>query len=249
MTLQASFASAIEADRNILDRLAVFIDEAPAEIAQARSIDYGAANDVSALVEREPFGYAVVHFHAAVGKEVDRLLAVEPPYRRPIDADSHAGVLYLTRAVDHRHGPEYDAVSCLVQPVGETKELDVEARGIQCMPHEFLLAYFDSFAIVRNHRELVGEVLVIQGAPHVGVGKHRVRAVRLVDRFQKQPSLQEAVGVRRFGDPRSRCEIGRERPRSIAGSGRLSQTISSGPDCRQCEKNQWSFHFCRPSLT
>jgi hypothetical protein len=117
------------------------------------------------------------------------------------------------------------------------------------MPHEFLLAGFDFVAIVRNYRELVGEVFVIQGVPHVGVGKHRVRAARLVDRLEKQPALEEAVGVRRFGGRRSRCEIRRKRPRGIAGSGRLSQTISSGPDCRQCEKNQWSFHFCRPSLT
>src|ERR1017187_4673358 len=97
------------------------------------------------------------------------------------------------------------------------------------MPHEFLLAGFDFVAIVRNYRELVGEVFVIQGVPHVGVGKHRVRAARLVDRIEEQPALEGAVGVRRSGGRRSRCEIRRKRPRGIAGSGRQALAAAKLP--------------------
>src|ERR1035438_10064825 len=129
-----SLSNAIQADGEILDRLPVFIEEAEAEIAHAGSIDNGASNHVSALVEREPFRHAIVHFHAPVGKEVDGFLAVDPPDRRPVDADGHARVLYLTRAVDHRHGPEDNTIGFLVQTIGEAKELDVEARGIERMP-------------------------------------------------------------------------------------------------------------------
>src|ERR1035441_7760923 len=81
----------------------------------------------------------------------------------------------------------------------------------------------------RNYRELVGEVFVIQGVPHVGVGKHRVRAARLVDRLEKQPAFGEAVGVRRSGGRRSRCEIRRKRPRGIAGSGRQALAAAKLP--------------------
>ena len=125
------------------------------------------------------------------------------------------------------------------------------------MPGEFLAANRHLVAIVRNDRELVGKILGIEGVPDVGVGKHRVAAVRLVDRLQKQPALEEAVGVRRFGGRCGRREIRRERPGSIVGGagrtllavhgrGRLSQTISGGPDCRQREKNRCSFHILTP---
>ena len=125
------------------------------------------------------------------------------------------------------------------------------------MPRQVLVADLHLVAVVRNHGELVGKVLGIEGGPHVGVRKDRVAAVRLVDRLQQQPALKEAVRVRRLGDRCGRCEVRRKRPGSIVGGAgrtsrgvpgraRLCQTISRGPDCCQREDNQCSFHILLP---
>src|ERR1035438_3510850 len=136
-------------------------------------------------MESEPFGDNIIHDHAPVVEEVDGFLAIDPPDGRRIGAGGQANVLNLTRAVDHGNSPEDDPVSLLVQAVGETKQLDVEIRGIQSMPCEFLLSNLHLVAVVWNDGELVGEVLGIKGVPDVGADKRRVAAVWLVDRLQR----------------------------------------------------------------
>jgi len=103
----------------ILDRITIFINKSDAEIAHAGAVDDGAANDVSALVEREAFGDAVIHHHAPIAEEVHGFLAVEPPHRRRIGTDGQAHVPHLPRAVNDGHGPEQDAVRRLVQAISE----------------------------------------------------------------------------------------------------------------------------------
>ena len=143
-------------------------------------------------------GDAIVHNHSPIAEETDGFFAVEPPHGRRIGANGHADVLDFTRAVDDCDGPEEDAVGRLVQSIGKAKKLDVEIGGIQGVPCEFLTGNRHFVAVAWNDSELVWEVLRIHGVPNIGVGKHGIGAVRLGDRLEKQPALEETVLVRRF---------------------------------------------------
>src|SRR5450631_675700 len=96
----------LKAQGDVLDRLTVLVDQADAEIAQAWAVDDGAANDVPALMEREPFGDDIVHHHTPVVEEVHGFGAVDPPDGRRIGAGGQANVGHLARAVDDGNGPE-----------------------------------------------------------------------------------------------------------------------------------------------
>src|ERR1035441_6441484 len=111
---------------------------------------------------------------APVVEEVDGFGAIDPPNGRRIGAGGQANVLNLPRAVDDGDGPEDDAVSLLVQAIGEAKKLDVEIGRVKSMPREFPVANLHLVAVVRNDGELVGEVLGIKSVPDVAVGKHGV---------------------------------------------------------------------------
>src|ERR1035438_968349 len=225
----------LKAQGDVLDRLTVLIDQADAEITHAGAVDDSAANDVPALVEREPFGNDIVHHHAPVVEEVHGFGAVDPPDGRRIGAGGQASVWYLTRAVDDGNGPEDDAISLLVQAIGEAKKLDIEIGRIESMPCEFLVANLHFVAVARNDHELVGEVLGIKGVPDVGAGKHGVGAGGIVDRFEKQPALEEAFGVRRLGGRGSRLEVRRDAARSIvrrSGGRELKRQYRQDGGCR-----------------
>ena len=72
----------------------------------------------------------------------------------------------------------------LVQSIRKAKKLDVEIGGIQCMPCKFLTGNGYFVPVAWNDGELIWEVLRIHGVPNVGVGKHSIGAVRLVDRLE-----------------------------------------------------------------
>ena len=174
----------------------------------------------------------VVHHHAPVVEQVGNVLAVEPPHRRRIGPDGQADVLHLARAVDDGHGPEDHAVGRLVQAVGEAKQLDVEVAGIERVPSEFLAGHGHLVAAVRNDGELVREILRVERLPHIGSGENGIGAVRLVDRLEKQPALQEAVGVRRFGLGSCLCKVRRQ----CAGRSGRGGTFGCGNGCLRCTK-------------
>src|ERR1039457_1879617 len=87
------------------------------------------------------------------------------------------------------------------------------------MPSQFIAGNRHLVTVVRNHGELVGKVLGSEGVPDIAVGKPGVAAVRLVNRFEQQPTLEEAVSVRRLGGRCGRGEIRRDAARSIATRG------------------------------
>jgi hypothetical protein len=165
------FSSFFKVQGKIPDRFTVLIDKADAEIAQAGTVDDGAANDVGTLVEREALGDAVIHNHAPITEEGNSFFAVEPPHGRRIRAHSHTHVLYFSRAIDDGNGPEQDAILRFVQAIGEAKELDVPRGRVQGMPCEFHIFNRHFVAVMRNHGELVGKVLGRDNFPDVAFGK------------------------------------------------------------------------------
>jgi hypothetical protein len=66
------------------------------------------------------------------------------------------------------------------------------------MPSEFLTGNGYFVSVAWNYGELVWEILRIHGVPNICVRKRGIGAVRLVNRFEKQPALKETILVRCF---------------------------------------------------
>src|ERR1035438_2689590 len=138
-------------------------------------------------MESEPFGDNIIHDHAPVVEEVDGFLAIDPPNGRRIGAGGQANVLNLPRAVDDGDGPEDDAVSLLVQAIGEAKKLDVEIGRVKSMPREFPVANLHLVAVASRT------------GGHLRVPAHRARRAGSILRWPHRVSVLEP-GPRRLYD-------------------------------------------------
>ena len=203
-----------EAHGEPFQRLILGVEKAGAEVGGAAAVDDGCAHDVRPLVEREAFGNAVIDHRLAVAVNADDLLAVDPPDRGGVGADGQAHAVHLPRAVDDSDGPEQNVGRRLAQRVGEVIEVDVVELGVHGVPGEFRVADGHLIAVMRNHGELVGEILLLDGRLDGAVGES-IDA----DRFQQQPALDEAIGVGRFLRRCGRRQRGR---RNLSRGGRQS---------------------------
>ena len=210
-------SSLVNGQSEIFNRCTILIDEADAKIAHTWAVDNSATNDVPTLIERESIGDAVIHHHTPVTGEDNGFFAVEPPHGCSIGPNCQANVLLFIGAGNDGDCPEQNAVHRPIEAVSEAKEFDIEIGGVQRMPREYLICNRDLVAVVRNNGDLVGKVLGIEGVSDIAVSEDSIAAVRLIDRFEKQPALKEPVGVRSSGGGCCRREVRGDAASSIAG--------------------------------